>query len=33
MTVVERLMFYESMRYGRLQVSVKSMCDAGMPET
>jgi hypothetical protein len=40
MTVAERLKFwfqnimkYESMRYGRLQISAKSMGDAGMPET
>jgi hypothetical protein len=40
MTAAERLTFwlqnimkYESMRYGRLQISVKCMGDAGMPET
>jgi hypothetical protein len=40
MTVAERLTFwlqnvmkYESMKYGRLQISARSMGDAGMPET
>jgi hypothetical protein len=40
MTVAERLtlwfqniMKYESMKYGRLQISVSSMGDVGMPET
>jgi hypothetical protein len=40
MTEAERLMFwfqnvmkYDNMRYGRLQISVKSMGDAGISET
>jgi hypothetical protein len=40
MTVAERLRFrvqtvikYESMKYGRLQISARYVGDAGMPET